>query len=114
MDSPPPRECAGVCAIACAGCEFTFISFVRKNDQELMSFLRDHGVILSEKKCPTCGENCTLSPNQFWMCRRFRSIYKGKKKLKLLADLKKVSVIILFSTPRAKVLWTFATLSHVL
>ncbi|XP_068204380.1 uncharacterized protein [Palaemon carinicauda] len=59
-------------ANVCNKCEYTRDEAIRlflSNNEETLKFLRNHGVLPSEIKCPRCSNRCTLrSDRHCWQC----------------------------------------------
>ncbi|RUS71462.1 hypothetical protein EGW08_020777 [Elysia chlorotica] len=68
----------------CAHCSldyFTAISKFFNNQEASLEFLRDHGVIPKDLKCPKCGGSCTFrEEDHLWRCRASFPIPKSKKR----------------------------------
>ncbi|XP_068204366.1 uncharacterized protein [Palaemon carinicauda] len=72
-------------ANVCNKCEYTRDEAIRlflSNNEETLKFLRNHGVLPSEIKCPRCSNRCTLrSDRHCWQCHGKHRKPKSKKRI---------------------------------
>ncbi|XP_030557658.1 uncharacterized protein LOC115760467 [Drosophila novamexicana] len=70
----------------CNECKISAHAFITiiHDEERLMSWLKDHGLILKGRNCPGCGEPCKCVPLKgdfYFRCRLTHTFEKNKKKI---------------------------------